>query len=100
MENSCWEVDDFANASQASTLFFPREGLSSYGGGACELIAPPDCRFTGREDRLYLYIFSRPLVALYLENRVGRVAYAQFLYDGSDPKISIFFDFCYARQET
>ena len=57
---------------------------SIYGASASECVAPPDCRFTQRGDRLYLHIFSWPMGALYLENMVGRVAYAQFLHDGSE----------------
>jgi alpha-L-fucosidase len=58
-----------------------------YGASASEFAAPPDCRFTQRGKRLYLHIFSWPMEALYLENMVGRVAYAQFLHDGSEVRM-------------
>lgn len=58
-----------------------------YGASASEFGAPPDCRLTQRGNRLYLHIFSWPMEALYLENMAGRVAYAQFLHDGSEVKM-------------
>jgi len=48
---------------------------------------PPDCRFTQNAadgKRLYLHIFAWPFVHLQLPGLAGRVAYAQFLHDGSE----------------
>ncbi len=57
---------------------------SIYGATQSEFTAPPDCRFTQRGNRLYLHIFAWPMEAVYLDNFVGRVEYAQLLHDGSE----------------
>ena len=47
---------------------------------------PPDCRFTQSLDgkRLYVHLFSYPFGHLHLPGLSGKVAYAQFLHDGSE----------------
>ena len=47
---------------------------------------PPDCRFTQSADgkRLYLHLFAYPFAHVLLWGLVGKVAYAQFLHDGSE----------------
>ncbi len=51
---------------------------------------PPDCRFTQSEDgkRLYVHLFSYPFGHLLLPGMAGRVAYAQFLHDASEIRIT------------
>jgi alpha-L-fucosidase len=57
---------------------------SVYGCGASDLVAPPDCRYTQRGDRLYLHLFAWPLGHVHLAGLAGRVNYAQFLHDASE----------------
>ena len=59
-------------------------GRSVYGAGPSELTAPPDCRFTLRGDRLYLHVFSWPMVHIHLDGLAGKIAYAQLLHDASE----------------
>jgi alpha-L-fucosidase len=61
-----------------------RHGRSIYGAGTAEWPAPSGCRFTRRADRLYLHLYSWPVGGIDLEGLAGRVAYAQFLHDGSE----------------
>lgn len=61
-----------------------RHGRSIYGATAAEEPPPQDCRFTRRDNRLYLHVFSWPLRHIHLEGFAGRVEYAQFLHDGSE----------------
>jgi alpha-L-fucosidase len=49
--------------------------------------APADCRFTQREQRLYLHIFSWPFRHLHLDGFAGKVAYAQLLNDASEIRL-------------
>lgn len=56
-----------------------------------DYISPKDCRYTQNGNKLYVHIFSWPLSHLHLPGLSGKVAYAQFLHDGSkidfvDPK--------------
>lgn len=62
---------------------------SIYGAGPSELTPPADCRFTQRGDRLYLHIFAWPFRHLHLNGLADRVAYAQFLHDGSEVKMRV-----------
>lgn len=55
-----------------------------YGATESEFTPPQDCRFTQREDRLYLHIFAWPMQAIRLDGLGSRVAYAQLLHDGSE----------------
>jgi alpha-L-fucosidase len=59
-------------------------GRSIYGATASDDVAPPDCRFTRRGNRLYLHLFSWPMRHVHLEGFAGRVAYAQLLHDASE----------------
>jgi alpha-L-fucosidase len=47
---------------------------------------PPDCRFTQSVDgkRLYLHLYAWPFIHIQLPGLAGRVAYVQFLHDGSE----------------
>ncbi len=47
---------------------------------------PRDCRFTQSEDgsRLYVHLFAYPYAHLQLPGLAGKVAYVQFLHDGSE----------------
>ncbi len=61
-----------------------------YGCGMAEgLTEPRDCRYTfNREtNRLYLHIMNWPFKHVSLKGLSGKVAYAQFLHDGSEVKI-------------
>ena len=51
---------------------------------------PPDCRFTQSEDgkRLYLHLFAYPFAHVSLRGLAGKVAYAQFLHDGSEIRMT------------
>lgn len=55
-----------------------------YGAGPSEHVAPPDCRYTQRGDRLYLHLFSWPFRHVHLAGLADKVRYAQFLHDASE----------------
>ena len=61
---------------------------SIYGCGAAPdgFMQPTDCRYTydARTNRLYLHIFAWPFRDIYCPGLGDRVAYAQFLHDGSE----------------
>ncbi len=62
-------------------------GRSIYGCGMSEFAPPDDCRYTQNGNRLYLHIFAWPFKSLHLDDLAGRVAYAQFLHDGSEIRL-------------
>jgi len=62
-------------------------GRSIYGAGSSAFSAPPDCRFTQRGNRLYLHIFSWPMLHIHLQDFAGKVEYAQLLNDASEVKM-------------
>ena len=55
-----------------------------YGCGPSDLVAPPDCRYTKRGDRLYLHLFAWPFGHVHLAGLAGQVGYAQLLHDASE----------------
>lgn len=55
-----------------------------YDCSASEFDPPSDCRYTQRDNRLYLHILNWPLAHLHLEGLAGKVAFARFLHDGSE----------------
>ena len=57
---------------------------SIYGAGASELAPPADARYTRRDDRLYLHLFSWPFEYVHLPELAGKVKYAQLLNDASE----------------
>ena len=59
-------------------------GRSIHGAGPSEFVAPPDCRYTQRGDRLYLHLFAWPFEHVHLPGLAGRVRYAQLLNDASE----------------
>jgi len=59
-------------------------GRAIYGCTQSAFVAPPDCRYTQRGDRLYLHVFAWPFRQVHLPGLHGKVAYAQFLHDGSE----------------
>ena len=61
-----------------------QHGRAIYGAGSSTFTPPPDCRYTQRGDRLYLHLFAWPFEMVHLPGLAGRVAYAQFLHDGSE----------------
>jgi alpha-L-fucosidase len=63
-------------------------GRAIYGATASEFDAPADCRLTQRGNRLYVHVFAWPLRHIHLEHFAGKIAYAQFLHDGSEVKVT------------
>ena len=59
-------------------------GRAIHGCGPADAVAPPDCRYTQRGDRLYLHLFAWPFGHVHLPGLAGRVRYAQFLHDASE----------------
>ncbi|HTR90703.1 MAG TPA: alpha-L-fucosidase [Trebonia sp.] len=59
---------------------------SIYGAGPSDFSPPPDCRYTQRDDRLYLHLFAWPFDAVHLPGLADRAVYAQFLHDASEIK--------------
>jgi alpha-L-fucosidase len=55
-----------------------------YGCGPSRYTPPPDCRYTQRDDRLYLHVFAWPFKHLHLPGLAGKVRYAQLLHDASE----------------
>jgi len=79
------EIDPRAAATLEALGAWARpHGRAIYGATESAYAPPPDCRYTRRGDRLYLHIFAWPLRHLFLDGLAGRVAYAQFLHDGSE----------------
>ncbi|MHB1974148.1 MAG: alpha-L-fucosidase [Acidimicrobiales bacterium] len=79
------EFDDRAIATlRAIGDWTRRHGRSVYDAGPSDLVAPPDCRFTRRGDRLYLHLFSWPFRHVHLHGLADRLEYAQLLDDGSE----------------
>jgi alpha-L-fucosidase len=62
---------------------------SIHGAGASRYLAPPDCRYTQRGDRLYLHLFAWPFETVHLPGLAGRVRYAQFLHDASEIRFGV-----------
>ncbi|MFJ8600279.1 alpha-L-fucosidase [Streptomyces shenzhenensis] len=54
------------------------------GAGASVHQAPPDCRYTQVDNRLYVHVFAWPFRHLHLPGLAGKVTYAQFLHDASE----------------
>jgi len=57
---------------------------SIYGAGHSNYIAPTDCRYTQKGNKLYLHILAWPFGHIHLKGLAGKVAYAQLLNDGSE----------------
>jgi alpha-L-fucosidase len=82
------EFDPRARATLAAIGAWTRlHGRSIYGATASALSPPVDCRFTQREDRLYVHLFAWPFKHLSLRGLGGKVAYAQLLNDGSEIRV-------------
>jgi alpha-L-fucosidase len=64
-------------------------GRSIYGAGPSEFVPPADCRFTQRDDRLYVHLFAWPFGHLHLRGLAGKVRYAQLLHDGSEIRMQV-----------
>ncbi|MCY4071881.1 MAG: alpha-L-fucosidase [Chloroflexi bacterium] len=60
-----------------------------YGCTASAFTAPQDCRLTQNGDLLYVHVFAYPFRHLYLDEIGDRLAYAEFLHDGSEVAFSI-----------
>lgn len=79
------ELDPRARATLESIgRWMHHHGRAIYGCTQSDFLAPPDCRYTQRGDRLYLHIFAWPFRQIYLPGLRDRVAYAQFLHDASE----------------
>ncbi len=59
-------------------------GRAIYGAGPSDFLAPTDCRYTQRGDRLYLHLFAWPFEHVHLPWLADRVEYAQLLSDASE----------------
>ena len=59
-------------------------GRAIYGCSQSIFEAPPDCRYTQRDDRLYVHLYAWPFRHLHLPGLAGKVAYAQLLNDASE----------------
>ena len=57
---------------------------SIYGCTASPLTPPPDCRYTTRDNRLYVHVFNWPFTHLHLPGLAGKIGYAQLLHDASE----------------
>ena len=59
---------------------------SIYGCGQSDFKAPTDVRYTQnfQTNRLYVHLFAWPFRQLHLPGLAGKVAYGQFLHDGSE----------------
>ena len=76
---------------QAYGRWMKLHNRSIYGCGMApaELPEPRDCRYTynKKTGRLYLHLMNWPFKHVNLKNMAGKVAYAQFLHDGSEVKM-------------
>lgn len=57
---------------------------SVYGAGPASYVAPQNCVYTQRGNRLYLHVFSWPFEHVHLAGLAGTVQYAQLLNDASE----------------
>jgi len=55
-----------------------------YGCTQAEFTAPADVRYTRQDGRLFAHLFAYPFKSLVLPGLAGKVAYVQFLHDGSE----------------
>ncbi len=60
-----------------------------YGCTASDFAAPQDCRLTQNGDLLYVHVFAYPFRHLYLDDIGDRLAYVEFLHDGSEIAFTI-----------
>ena len=51
--------------------------------------APQDCRLTQNGNLLYVHVFAHPFRHLFVDGIGDRLAYAEFLHDGSEIAFSI-----------
>ncbi|WP_409344097.1 alpha-L-fucosidase [Paenibacillus sp. MBLB4367] len=63
-------------------------GRSVYGAGPSGFRAPNGCRYTQNGSRLYLHLFEWPFKHIHLDGLQGKVAYAQFLHDASEVRMT------------
>lgn len=80
------EFDPRARATLAALGEWMRQhGRAIYGATAEEeFVAPVDCRYTRRGNRLYLHVFNWPMRNIHLEGLGGKIEYAQLLHDASE----------------
>ena len=79
------------NCLKAYADWMKYNGRSIYNCGPAPegLVAPADCRYTYNkaEKTLYLHILNWPFKHIHLAGLAGKIAYAQFLHDGSEVKM-------------
>ena len=79
------------NCLKAYAEWMKYNARSIYNCGAAPdgLVAPTDCRYTYNkaEKTLYLHILNWPFKHIHLDGLAGKIAYAQFLQDGSEVKM-------------
>ena len=86
-------IDDRAMTRlQAYADWMKLNSRSIYGCGMApaEFPEPRDCRYTYNKEtnRLYLHVMNWPFKHINVKNLGGKIAYAQFLHDGSEVKIT------------
>jgi alpha-L-fucosidase len=59
-----------------------------YGCTMSEFAEPQDCRFTQKDNRLFVHVYAWPFRHLHLDGLAGKVVYAQLLNDGSEIKFT------------
>ncbi len=57
---------------------------SIIGASPSSFKAPVDCRYTQKDNKLYLHIFSYPYGSLHLKGLAGKVSFVRLLNDGSE----------------
>ncbi|MCJ8008240.1 alpha-L-fucosidase [Lederbergia wuyishanensis] len=83
--NARGEIDEKSlNSLRAIGQWMRLNSRSIYGATNSDLLAPVDCRYTQKGNRLYLHIFSWPFRHIHLDGLSGKIDYAQLLHDASE----------------
>lgn len=78
-------LDKRAEASlEAMGEWMKYNSRSIYGCTQSEFAAPQDVRYTQKDGRLYVHLFTYPYGEVWLPGLAGKADYAQFLHDGSE----------------
>ena len=86
-------IDDRAMTrlqAYADWMKFNSRSIYGCGMAPAEFPEPRDCRYTYNKEtnRLYLHVMNWPFKHINVKNLGGKIAYAQFLHDGSEVKIT------------